>query len=97
MTHPLFTAIDAAIAAHGFPPGIKSVMLYPALPDCVSIGLGMFGLADEGRGAAPTAVEAYAKALADKAIAERHAAAHARAKMRQLAEIAGIDPATIPE
>lgn len=96
MTHPLFAAIDAAIASHGFPPGVKNVMLYPSLRDCVSIGLGTFGLSDEGRGAAPTAIEAYDRALFDKAVAASRAAVDARAKMRQLAQIAGIDPNTIP-
>lgn len=63
MTHPLYQAIDAAIAEHGWPDDAKCIVVYPALEMPCSVTLGKFGRPNDDRTAmGATLAEAASKA-----------------------------------
>jgi hypothetical protein len=92
MTHPLFTAIDAAIAEHGWPPeaGAFFVRHYGTHMHCsVTLQNVMPGTAP----IRPTLADAAAFAIAERDARHRLAAdLKAANTLRKLAEAHGISP-----
>lgn len=89
--HPLFAAIDAALAQHGLPcPAIYISRWNADKRPMVTVTLGRDPLAKDGQGYAETAVEAYALAQAAQEAAKRNIAEIERA--RDVLAAAGLDP-----